>query len=228
MKNLRPLVLGSTLLCSVCVSSLNVQAQSTTTLICGLCAPALNVQAQPTTAPRVVNEVKVSLDKKGFLRLSAKFENVEMNSIADAIAGAGNLSLVKGSLKGPLKRFSFVEERPQDALRLFCEAANLNCFEREGMWVIGSRPTKPQCKHQRIEFSIRDVNVRQLLEMIAEQFELKIWIDERISETQNLASLDLSNLSGEQALERIAAAADLQLTRENDIFFVKPQPKTAP
>ena len=193
---------------------------------CGVVAPISLVQAQPAIAPVEVKQVRVSLDKEGLLRLSGEFENIQIVAIANAIAGASNLQIIVGDGQSRLKQFAFVDQRPDDAFALLCYAAKLNFIKHEGRWILSEAgvDTTISVLEPKIEFDFRDISVIQLMKMIGENFELKIEVDAAIPDKEKLDLISLKDMNVEQALRHIAAAADLQLTREGETFFVKPQP----
>ena len=65
----------------------------------------------------------------------------------------------------------------------------------------------------RIEMQFRDVDVAGLLSMIGEQFKVKIIVNDDVD--VRLKSINLSDMTAEQALETVAEAANLQFRRNS-------------
>ncbi len=153
------------------------------------------------------------------LRVALKAQAVSAAEIIDKLALKTNMDIII-TADVQIGYIDFKSASPQEALAQVVEAAGLTSRLVGKTYVIGkpSAETVPQ-KNPKIELYFRDIEIKELLLLLQEQFKIKVEVAPDV--TGKLVAIHLVNETAQKAIAKIADGAGFSLEiTDQDVYRV--------
>ena len=180
-------------------------------LFCVLAFPTL-ARCQPNNVAESVSVIAVTPTESG-LSVDVRAQLVSAAKVIAELASKTNTDIIIYA-DAEIASVDFKKASPSEALKKVVDVAGL-WMQLEGKtYIIDKKTAAQKSKNNGIEMVFRDIGIRELLETLATQFDLKIEIAPNVS--GQLIAIRLDDETAVSAVEKIARGAKLSLEITKD------------
>ncbi|RYG66841.1 hypothetical protein EON80_14695 [bacterium] len=154
------------------------------------------------------------------ITLTLNYQDVDAVDLLKKIAIEGNLQLmVRGDVEGLVEEIRLKEVDPEIALQKVAEEAGLDLKLANHVYIVKPKTSlKPAEEDNRVSLSFEDVEVSFLLNIIGQQFGVKVSVSPDID--SKIKVIELKNRSAIEEIELICQVANLTCKKEGNTYFV--------
>lgn len=171
--------------------------------------------------------VDVLVTEKGPVLFGVTVNDSDIAQVVSEIAARANLQVVaKPGTSGRIARLSLPPDTADNAISKVCEAAGVVAERRGGIWFIRMPEAQGNAKTGKVPLDVafRDIETREILNMIGQGFNLKMTIASAIK--SKIPFIFLQGFTPREAVDLVAKAADLEVREDGDTLIISPKPKT--
>lgn len=173
----------------------------------------------PTQAASIPKGLSVAVSDNE-LKMSLNVEDADVADTLRRMVLQGNLQIAaRGKIAGTVSVAA--QGNPEDVLQAFCKAAQLSCRKLNGVWQVEKEVAARPSQEKLLDLMFEDVEARDIIEMIAKEFDLKVSIAPKVG--GKIALIRLTSMTPPQALAQVALAADLKLAEKDNVWTISPK-----